>query len=57
MKLAPVAALGVIVMPDDPALVVSVCVVAKVTLLIASEPNKPLPVNVVLPVPVLITVP
>ena len=57
MKLVPVAALGVIVIPEVAAFVVAACVVAKVTLSIASVPNKPLEVNEVLPVPVLITVP
>ena len=57
MKLVPVAALGVTVTPEVAAFVVAVCVVANVTLSITSEPNKPLEVNAVLPVPVLITVP
>ena len=57
MKVPPAAALGVIVIPEALAFVVVLCVVAKVTLSITSEPFKLLEVNAVLPVPVLITVP
>ena len=57
MKVPPVAALGVIVIPEALAFVVVVCVVAKVTLPIVWLFIRPLEVNAVLPVPVLITVP
>jgi hypothetical protein len=56
-KVPPVATLGVMVIPDSPAFVMVVCVVASVTDPMVWLFTSPVEVKEVLPVPVEITVP
>ena len=57
LNVPPVAALGVMVIPDAAAFVVAVCVVARVTEPMVSLFASPVDVKEVFPVPVEITVP